>query len=258
MEPDEAPAFHPYWLYLNYTDMVFWNERTAGFFVQHHNAGTAHVVGCLRSGFAPTKEEALISVPSEVQRAVSRYKIISAFDSTYTLKATTPGEAGLAFARHMLQLVECFEDAYLVFKCKKHPDFLFATGNSELALFYEQMGRHPRVLMADDSVSPGPLISLSALTVSFPFTSTTYEAISDGLPAIWHDPASSYKNVPYAKYPELVTHGFPILEELTGRRLAECGTPFSSPLPQGAPEFDPYRDGKAIERFRGLLAKPTA
>lgn len=91
------------------------------------------------------------------------------------------------------------------------------------------------------------------MVVSFPFTSTTFEALSVNKPAIWHDPLDCYKGTPYAKVGGVMTHSY---EELRAKVMEIKNMQINSyhnPIPTNSPLMDPYRDGKAIDRFRELL-----
>ncbi|MFQ5647372.1 MAG: hypothetical protein ACE5GM_10610, partial [bacterium] len=89
--------------------------------------------------------------------------------------------------------------------------------------------------------------------VSFPLTSTTFEALSVNKPAVWHDPSGLYRDTPYGKVAGVTTHTY---DELKTRvveiKEMKPGT-YKNPFPQDSPLMDPFRDGKAIDRFRDLL-----
>jgi hypothetical protein len=97
------------------------------------------------------------------------------------------------------------------------------------------------------------LIEESDLCISFPFTSPTIEALSVGHPAIWHDPQSLYRNTVYSEFENIVTHGYDELKETVLMYIKSGRKNYRNPIPEGHPLMDPFRDGKAIERFRELL-----
>ena len=91
------------------------------------------------------------------------------------------------------------------------------------------------------------------MVVSFPFTSTSFETLSANRPAVWHDPLGCYFDTPYAKAGGVTTHSYEDLKKkVIEIKSLEPGT-YRNPFQSNSPLMDPFRDGKAIDRFRDLL-----
>ena len=125
----------------------------------------------------------------------------------------------------------------------------------KLLALYDLMNTRNNIKVYREKKDASNFISISDMIISFPFTSTTFEALSINKPAIWHDPMGYYRGTSYGKTKGVVTHSY---DELKTRLLEinnmKPGT-YKNPIPINSPLMDPYRDGKALERFRVLLAK---
>lgn len=248
---------HPFWSYLSYDHFVTWDEFLAQYFKSH--PGTfkqPHVVGCLWSEHILNIDKKRSPENGDALAIPENAFIISAFDSTYSANGITSYAEGIAFARHLIQLADGFSDIHIFLKEKKarstHPR-LDPEAGPKLVELYDQMGSKDNITICSNHVDTSRLISNSDLTISFPFTSTTFEALSIERPAFWHDPLGYYRHTPYAETGGVTTHGY---EELKQKvlEIKEAGSDsYISPLPAASPLMDPYRDGKAIDRFRQLL-----
>ncbi len=249
---------HPLWTYLNYDHLVIWDDFLGQYLHQEHPGSfkEVHVVGCLWASHIQSREKMNREFISSISPDLENRFVISVFDSTYSCNSFTSYQEGIAFAEHILKLVEMLPDVYILLKEKNKRSFhlfLDPIKGKELLELYEKMARHPRVSIASSELDSARLISVADVTVSFPFTSTTFEALSANRAALWHDPLGYYKKMIYAKNGGVMTHNFEELKE----KILQIK---SSPLPtvsfawKGNPALmDPYRDGKAIERFRQLL-----
>ena len=248
---------HPYWAYLNYDHFITWDEFLVRYYKDH--PGTfkqAHVVGCIWGEHIKKQDKTINQFSDSTVKKRENNFVIAAFDTSYTRNGITSYAEGLAFAGNLIQLADACIDIYIFFKEKKprnvhriHDQIL----GSKLLALYGKMHAHPRITVYSDQVDSSELISVSDMIVSFPFTSTTFEALSVNKPAIWHDPMGFYKNTPYGEIGGVVTHSY---EELKGMILEIKKirpTAYQNPIPKDSPLMDPYRDGKAINRFRELL-----
>jgi hypothetical protein len=130
-----------------------------------------------------------------------------------------------------------------------HPRIILNSFQSDINIMASVKKANKNLL----DISVSEVIDLVDLVISFPFTSTTFEVLSINKPAIWHDPMTYYRNTPYGKIGGVVTHSF---EELRGKVIEMKNTKskaYQNPIPIDSPLMDPYRDGKAIDRFRDLL-----
>jgi len=249
---------HPYWCFLRYDHFVTWNQFIADYYKAH--PGTfhkTHVVGCLWGSHVYSSKNATAVLDPPMTDVIGAPYLLAVFDTTYSRNGVCSYQEGIAFAEQVLRLVDEIPDLCVLFKEKKARD-IHGTFDPErgplLASLYERMSRHPRIRFFSREHDSSELIAVSAATVSFPFTSTTFEAHSANKPAVWHDPMGYYDKTPYAQLSGLMTHGY---ETLKARVLAlKSGLPgtFASAEPGNLRLLDPYRDGLAIDRFRDLLA----
>lgn len=257
VEEDECNMRHPFWTYLYYDHFVTWDELLARYFKEH--PGTfkqVHVVGCLWGGHInkqnKTGNKTVIGASKNLKGSFK----LAAFDTTYSRNGFTSYAEGIAFAENLLQLADTFPDIHIILKEKKdrnlHSVFDPILG-PKLLNFYNRINAHPGMTICSDQTDSSELISISDMVVSFPFTSTTFETLSVNKPAIWHDPLDCYKGTPYAKVGGVMTHSY---EELKAKVVEIKNMQINSyrnPIPANSPLMDPYRDGKAIDRFRELL-----
>lgn len=247
---------HPFWSYLCYDHLVTWDGAIAEYYKRHPGSfKETHIVGCLWSEHIRERNEPLGETASTSLKDPDNFYVLSCFDSTYSRNGLTSYQEGIAFAEHLLKLIEECQDICIILKEKKDRSIHYTLDpilGPRLLGIYDKMDSHPRIKICSNQVDASELISISDMVVSFPFTSTTFEALSSNKPAIWHDPAGYYRDTLYGKMGGVVTHSY---EELKRRVLeikdkAGC---YKNPIPMNSLLMDPYRDGKAIDRFRKLL-----
>ena len=255
-EDDKRGMRHPFWTYLYYNHLVTWDETLVQYYKKHPGSfKRMHVVGCLWSEHIQEKSRARKQTKVPALRKLDNYFVLSCFDSTYSRNGRTPYTQGLAFAKHLVQLADECPDLYIILKEKKDRDIHYTLDpifGPKLLEIYNKMDSHPRIKICSNQVDASELISVSDMVVSFPFTSTTFEALSTNKPAIWHDPMGYYRNTLYGKVGGVTTHSY---EELKSKVLEIKRNPedYQNPIPMNSPLMDPYRDRKAIDRFRDLL-----
>ncbi|MCR4322377.1 MAG: polysaccharide biosynthesis PFTS motif protein [Candidatus Brocadiaceae bacterium] len=238
---------HPFWTYLYYDHFVTWDELLVQYFKEHPGSfKQAHVVGCLWSGH----------VKKRYNRSESDRFTLAFFDSSYSRNGITSYAEGVAFAEHILKVADDFIDIQIFLKEKKQRDIHNLSDpilGPVLLDLYKRMDMHPRIKLYSDGADSSDLISISDMIVSFPFTSTTFEALSVNRPAIWHDPMGYYRDTMYGKIDGATTHGYEDLRKMVlkikGMKLGE----YENPIPIYSSLLDPFRDGKAVDRFRDLL-----
>ncbi len=240
---------HPFWTYLAYDNLVSWDNFISTYYSKHkNNFGNIHIVGCLWADHIRRKKE-----------RIDNKLIVAAFDSTYTCNSFTAYKEGMAYAQHLLMLVKDLPYIVLYMKEKKPDDYnyhfnLDSVNGPRLISFYKDMYKHPRVKKNTIKTDVSEILSLADIVISFPFTSTTFEALAANKPAIWHDPNGLYRNTVYAKVPGVVTHNY---EELKNRVEEVNSGKWIYPFFEGSQLMDPFRDGKALDRFRELVMKNT-
>ena len=249
---------HPYWSYLCYDHFVAWSTFHAEYFQSHPGSfqKEVHLVGCLWNGHLENKDHARKQTKPPAFKDLDNNFLVIAFDTTYSRNGFASYADGIAFAKHIMQLVEECTDIYVILKEKKARgihDTLDPILGAELIELYDHMNLHHRITICSNQADSSELISAADMVVSFPFTGTTFEALSINKPAIWHNPANSCKNTPYGKIEGVMTYNYVELKaEVIKAKETEPGY-YKNPIPINSPLIDPYRDRKAIERFRELL-----
>ena len=245
----------PRWCYMYYDHFVTWTEALADYFMSHPESfKKCHVVGCLWA-------DGLVSQAPKLQMESKTSKLtnmmVAVFDSTYTKNSTTSYEEGIAFANDIRRLAE--ENPNISFSIKEKKErgdhlMLDSVLGSRLLSAYNTLSTFDNVHMYRDNFNSSELLRIADLTISFPFTSTTLEALSMNKQAVWHDPAGYYRNTPYAKT-GLTTHNYDDLK-LKVLEIAAIKSEINHySMPMDSPLVDQFRDGKAIERFRDLLTQ---
>lgn len=258
MDDEKCDMRHPFWTYLCYDHFITWDVLIEQYFNSH--PGTfrhTHVVGCLWSEHINRQDKAENkTVNVTLKNLRDSFKLV-AFDTSYSKNGfTTSYSEGIAFAEHLLQLADTFPDVYIVLKEKKvrniHSTFDPVIGPRLIEL-YNKIDTHPRMTVCSDRADSSGLISIADIVVSFPFTSTTFEALSVSKPAIWHDPMGYYRNTLYGKINGIMTHSYDELKNKIKEIKDMQSETWQNPIPINSVLMDPYRDGKAIDRFRNLL-----
>jgi len=245
---DPGTMRHPYWTYMHYDHFVTWHQVLADYFGSHPGVTwQPHVVGCLWADRGP---------PRNSHRPADGLFQIAVFDGTYGRNFTCSYEEGIRFAEDILRLVEANPGLRVALKEKKQRDIhskLDYLLGPQLVEQYDRMSAHPRIEIMPHGADASELISASGLVISFPFTSTTYEALAVNRPALWYDPMGQYGGTPYGKLGGVIAHGYAELESRVRELTAGGPGAFSHAIPADSPLMDPFRDGKAIDRFRQLL-----
>ncbi len=248
---------HPFWTYLYYNHLVTWDETLVQYYKEHPMSfKKTHVVGCLWSEHIQEKSRARKETRVPALKNLDNLFVLSCFDSTYSINGFTSYAEGLAFAKHLLELADEYPDIYIILKEKKDRSIHYTLDpilGPKLLEIYNKMDFHPRIKICSNQVDASELISISDMVISFPFTSTTFEALSTNKPAIWHDPAGYYRNTLYGKAGEVVTHNYGELKTKVLEIKEMNSRNYKNPIPMNSPLMDPYRDRKAIDRFRDLL-----
>ena len=250
-------GLHPFWTYLYYDHLVTWDDTLVQYYREHPGSfKNTQIVGCLWSEHIQEKYQAIKKAKVTASKNLDNFFVLSSFDSTYSRNGFTSYAEGLTFAKHLLELVDEYPDIYLVLKEKKDRDIHFTldpVSGPKLIEIYDKMDLHPRIKICSNDADASELISLSDMVISFPFTSTTFEALSTDKPAIWHDPEGYYSDTLYGKAGQVVTHNYGELKNKVLEIKDRSPGQYRNPMSIDSPLMDPYRDRKAIDRFRDLL-----
>jgi polysaccharide biosynthesis PFTS motif protein len=248
---------HPNWSFLHYDHFVTWNGDVADYFRSHPRSfRDAHIVGCLWSGHVSSgagRKKYLSTVFKDT--ATDDKFIIAAYSSTYTVNSITSYEEGITFAEHLMKLANDCGDIVIILKEKKERSrrLIEPRLGAKLLELYEKIDAHPRMKICSNELDASVLMGVADMCISFPFTSTTFEALSARKLAIWHDPMGLYRNTPYGKLDGITTHGYEELKKRVREATNRTDASFQDVVADYLSLFDPFSDGKAIDRFRNLL-----
>ena len=186
--------------------------------------------------------------------------VIGVFDTTYSCNGFASYKEGILFARHLIDLVAKDKDIQILFKEKKDRKFqrlMDPVSAPDLLSVYDEMDKHPRIKVLSRFANTGEIMDSSDFVVSFPFTSTTFEALSRRIPAIWHDPMQCYKDTVYGKLGGVMSHGFDQLWDIVQFVKLYSSEKFFLSLDLSSDLMDPFQDRKSVDRFRQLLCDAT-
>ena len=262
-ESDENWNRHPFWTYLQYDNFVTWYADLAAYFAAHPQSfKKSHVVGCLWSSHVELNADSTEYMDRLFPaKTIKGLFVAAVYPSTYTVKGITSYEEGVLFIEQVYRLVQEIDDLVIIIKEKKemqlHVQLEPALGE-KLVLLYKEMEKHPRIKILTNEFDSSLLMANADMCISFPFTSTTTEALSANLKAIWHDPCGYYRNTPYGHNGNVVTFGYKELKakimEIKDMKAGIYQNPISMDSDLIVSDlFDQWRDGQAVDRFRDLL-----
>jgi polysaccharide biosynthesis PFTS motif protein len=194
--------------------------------------------------------------------------VVAVFPAWYQDNSVIPPEDGLAFVEDVRRLLDDFPDIVLVVK-EKQPRWFFVRHPSRavrqayggprgarIYAAYDALERQARCVLPGHAMSASELIAASDVVISYPFTSTTYEALAGGVKALYHDPNARHHGAFYDRIPGLVTHDYPSLARRVRELLDE--TPSADYVDYLTKHFvgvlEPDLEARALTRFRALLA----
>jgi hypothetical protein len=250
---------HPQWSYLYYDHHLTWHSQFADWLKEFPGPSPdRRVIGCLWSQHVrtPVDRDALLrSILLPGKEARGKFLVV-AYTSGYSIKAVISYDEGIAFARQLGRLAREVPGVFILIKEKKRPEFhveVAGRQGAELLAVYDELNRLDNAqVLSLEAADTSALMAVGDLIVSFPFSSPTFEALGVRKAAFWHDPFGLYRYSAYAKA-GVVTHGYDELKAEVLRIRAAGADGFKDPFPPGSPLMDPYRDGRAIDRFRQLL-----
>jgi len=256
-ESDEKWNRHPFWTYMYYDNFVTWYNDLATFFTAHPQSfKKTHVVGCIWGSHVKSKANNTEYINNLFPGEKSNDSfIVAVYPSTYTVKGITSYEEAIRFIRHIYRLAKDLNNLKIIIKEKKDMDLhlkLEPILGKKLVALYKKMEKHPRIKILTNEFDSSLLMSYANMCISFPFTSTTTEALSANMKAIWHDPTGSYRNTPYGRNGSVLTYNYNELLK-TVKKFVNNDISSYDLIPVTSKCMDPYRDGKAVERFRDLL-----
>ncbi|MBU0604984.1 MAG: polysaccharide biosynthesis PFTS motif protein [Candidatus Omnitrophica bacterium] len=243
-----------------YDYFLAWNEHVMDYFKRSHCKIINYVnVGCL---WAEHLE--LISSGQITSGLVDKLrgcgyrqgmKLIAVFDSTFHDNSLTTCSDGIDFLKGVRRLLDDLPDLFMVIKEKMAIHIHTDSRPQDLIAAYDRLKLHARCYAADKKDSPSEIIAFSDMVISFPFTSTSFEALSARKRAVWYDASGKFKNTFFDAIPGLVCHDYKeMFERVSELLLRMADADYDHYLDsQVKGRVESYLDCKAITRMRKLL-----
>lgn len=245
--------------FLNYDYLLTWSEEVSEYFKRHRQVIRNYInIGCLWAEHIKEIENGKIKTDFKdklYKRGFrDNYRLVSVFDSTYFDNSSTTYEDGVNFLKGIFRLLEDMPNIFVIFKEKKARSYV-KRYSQEIINLLNEIERHPRCYLPFQGISPSEAIAFSELTISFPFTSPTFEALSARRKALFYDASDKFRDTFYDKIPGLVCHSYEGLFNRVKELLFDVDyvayNEFLDEFIKG--KVEPYLDCNAITRFRELL-----
>lgn len=242
--------------------LITWNDAIIHFFKFIHCHFKQYVnLGCFWAEHLRLIREGKIKSAIFEDLEVAGYRpgmrIVSVFDSTANDDAHTTYDDAIKFLQGIYLLMQDIPDAFFIFKEKNLRGYhkIMSAKYKEMYALYEKFDNFPRCFMTGNKRNPSEIIAISDLTISSPFTSTTFEALSAREKGLWYDASDKFRESYYDGIPGLVCHTYAQLltradELLNNTSDAEYNQYLDMHIKE---KVESYLDGKAITRFRELL-----
>ncbi|MDD5356023.1 MAG: polysaccharide biosynthesis PFTS motif protein, partial [Candidatus Omnitrophica bacterium] len=227
---------HPLWGFLHYDYFIAWNDDIASYFRESKCTFKHYLnLGCFWSEHLRLIKQGIIT--SDFKNRLSQHgyregmKLISVFDSSYNEDSLTTYDDGIVFLKGILKLLDDFPEVFMVIKEKRsitaHKKFISESSSKFLEIrdLYTKLENHPRCYGASARDNSSEVIAFTDLTISFPFSSTTFEAFSARSKAIWYDAADKFRGTFYDNVPGLICHSYDELSRRVRQLLFEISQP---------------------------------
>lgn len=254
---------HHYFGFLHYDWFVSWNDKVFDYFQRSFCEFKQHAnLGCFWAEHVRLIQEGTLMVPHFKDRLYQNgykdnMKFVSVFDSTFHDNSVTSYDDGINFLKGMCDLIDDLPDVFFILKEKKRQSYheTITIKHKEIKALYKKLEDHPRCYLPGEKENSSVIIAFSDLTISFPFTSTSLEAISARKKAVWYDASGKFRNTYYDDVPGLVCHSYGELLTRSRELLFETSegsyNEYLDTYVKG--KVESYLDGHAITRFRNLL-----
>jgi polysaccharide biosynthesis PFTS motif protein len=264
---DGKPYRSTVWSFLKYDTCVSWNQRHIEYFKLHKQDIDEYLaVGCMWSEHLRLFREG--AIPSALRQKVvdagyhPRLKVLAVFDTSYGQATLADFHDGTTFLQDMERLVIELPDIFLLFKEKKDRRYIgFDTATKVQGPSHgmeetiQRLEAQERFCFLGYDTNASEVLALCDLAISYPFTSTTLEALGAAGKGIYYDPTGKWAGASYGRIPNLVACGYEELrqrvEELLYHTSDQQHQQYLDQHVKGV--LDPYVDGLALTRFRDLL-----
>lgn len=251
--------------FLFYDYFLTWSDFMAGYFRRHDQTVDSYIcVGCLWSEHIVelSRQEKIADYLGQIDKykqSNNKYRVVAVFDTTFSDDMMRTSADGMEFLQGICRLLQDMPDIFVILKEKKERKTAMKYC-PQVVDFYKELEKHPRCYLPLMRASPSEIISVSELVISFPFTSTTYEAIAARKKAVYYDASGKFKNTLYDEVPGLVCHGYLELKQRASELLFRINSDeynkYLDEFVKG--KFEPRLDGRGLSRFRELLAGDAA
>jgi len=265
-EEDGCSYRQEQWGYMMYDRFVSWSPWFSRFHQQHHQKIGQYInVGVIWAEHVRLFKEGLIHsdliAGLKAKGLRPEQRLISVFDSSYHDETLTTYRDGIEFLSGIERLLDDVPELFVIFK-EKTPRSLLGLYSydpvelQEMKKILCRLDAHPRCYLPGQATSASELIAFSDLVICYPFTSTGVEALASSVMALYYDPTAKFRKTYYARIPGLVVHDYTHLrhrvDEILYRLSRGDYDRFFDKYVKG--DLEPYMDGRAITRFRNLLA----
>ncbi len=245
---------------------ISWNDTLSGFLKYIHYDFKHFInVGCLWAEHLRLIQEGEIDSDIKVRLYSKGYregmKIISVFDSSFNDDCLVTYGDAIKFLEGIYSLVQDMPNVFVVFKEKNRRSChkAISVKYGEIITLHKRFEDHPRCYLPGEEESSSGIMAFSDVSISFPFTSTTFEALSARKKAVWYDATDKFRDTYYDSIPGLVLHNYEELLIRVKALLFEISEDeyanYLELYVKG--KVESYLDGKAITRFRNILNNPS-
>ena len=248
--------------FLYYDFFISWCDKASRYFEECHCRFKNYInLGCFWSEHIRLIQKGEIKSNFKNKLYFQGYKegmkLVTAFDSSFHDSSLTTYTDGIKFLEGILKLLEDLPNLFIVLKEKKprKSHQKFTSKFKEILEIYTKLENHKRCYCVKNRENASEIIAFSGLTVSFPFTSTTFEALSTRKKAIWYDVSGKFRDSFYDSIPGLVCHSYEeLLKRVKNLLLETSEEEYANYIDKYVKgKIESYLDGKAITRFRALL-----
>lgn len=253
---------HSYVGFLYYDYFISWNDKVSkwfnscgGYFKNYLN------LGCFWSQHIKEIKEGKIKSDFKNRLYENGYKdgmkLISVFDGGWHDEFVTTYDDGREFLKGILELLNDLTDVFVVIKEKRPRSYhkVFTNKFKDLLEIYDKLENHKRCYCVKKWENSSEIIAASALTISFPFSSPTFEAVSVRKKATWFDATGKFRDSFYGGIEGLVCHSYEeLLKKVKELLFVVSQDEYDNYLDKNIKgKVENYLDGNAINRFRHLL-----
>ncbi|MFH1310759.1 MAG: polysaccharide biosynthesis PFTS motif protein [Candidatus Omnitrophota bacterium] len=252
--------------FLLYDYFISWNDELSRFF-KSLCCEIRHYIdyGCLWAehvrNFQISEKESTFKKQLFNYGYQENFKLICVFDSTIHDATITTYRDGIKFLEGIYRLLEENLDIFVVLKEKKgrHIHCKWTPHYHEILHLFEKLENHVRCFCLKGGeqkwMNSSVMVAAADVTISFPYTSPTFEALAARKKALWYDASGKLRNTFYGAIPGVVCHNYQELvnrvNELLFKTTEQEYNNYLEKYVKG--KIESYLDGKALTRFREHL-----